>query len=149
MVDSKIIFGIALALILTGSAIFYQQDTQESKINPTSSVEPKENASKPQNRSNTVRFTDNGFNPSTLTIQKGEEVVFLDESSRTMWVATDNHPTHTKYDGTSLRSHCSGSTDTFDQCETGSSFSFTFNKTGSFGYHNHKPFVSGGTIIVE
>src|SRR5690349_717233 len=48
-----------------------------------------------------VTFTDSGFSPASITVQTGETVRFLNQSSRGMWVGSDEHPTHTEYDGTS------------------------------------------------
>lgn len=98
---------------------------------------------------NTIVFTDSGFEPSSITIQQGETVTWVDQSSRTMWVASDRHPTHTQYDGTTTSAHCPNDGDAFDQCGTGERYTFTFDKTGEWGYHNHKPLVRGGTITVR
>lgn len=98
---------------------------------------------------NTIYFTGSGFEPSTLTIEKGETVTWIDNSSSSMWVGSDQHPRHTEYDGTSRIEHCTGDTRAFDQCDTGERFSFTFNQTGTWGYHNHEPYVPGGQVVVE
>jgi plastocyanin len=98
-----------------------------------------------------VTHTTAGFEPSTVTVEKGETVVWQSETS-SMWVASDRHPTHTEYSGTSESEHCqSGDQNTaaFDQCSEGSSFSFTFEKTGEWSYHNHRNSFQGGTVIVE
>lgn len=65
-----------------------------------------------------------------------------------MWVASAVHPTHSQYDGTSQNQHCPGGS-TFDQCGTGSTYSFTFEKTGEFGYHNHALAGHRGTVVVQ
>lgn len=98
---------------------------------------------------NTIFFTDSGFEPETLTVEKGETVTWIDRSRNTMWVASDVHPSHRQYSGTSLQQHCSNGGDAFDQCGTGERYRFTFDKTGEWSYHNHQPFVQGGKIIVE
>ncbi|MFB6209649.1 MAG: cell wall-binding repeat-containing protein [Candidatus Nanohaloarchaea archaeon] len=99
---------------------------------------------------NVVRYTDSGFMPRQITIEQGETVKWIDESSRSMWVGSDMHPTHRKYDGTSLREHCEGGeSDTFDQCSVGDEYEFEFEKTGEFGYHNHRFDSHSGTVIVE
>ena len=66
-----------------------------------------------------------------------------------MWVASAQHPTHTAYAGTSLSQHCDDATDTsFDQCKSGSSYSFTFNKAGTWAYHNHSNSSHFGRVLV-
>lgn len=102
-----------------------------------------------------VTLTDSGFTPSTLTVNAGETVRFINESSRGMWVGSDDHPTHTHYDGTSTREHCANgmaTNDTFDQCTAvnrGDYWDYTFERAGSFGYHNHVGASQTGTIVVR
>ena len=99
----------------------------------------------------TVTYNGNSFSPSTVTIAKGGRVTFR-STAGSMWVASNPHPVHTGYDGTSRDQHCaagySGAAP-FDQCSSGTSFSFTFNKTGSWGYHDHMNTSAGGTVIVQ
>lgn len=100
----------------------------------------------------TVSYDGNSFSPSTVTIAKGGTVKFVDTAGSSMWVASGQHPTHTLYDGTSAPEHCaSGYTGPapFDQCAAGSSFSFTFTKVGSWGYHDHRNAGAFGTVIVQ
>jgi len=100
----------------------------------------------------TVTYTDAGFSPSTVTISQGGTVTFVDKSTSGMWIASNPHPAHSGYDGTSRSTHCAvGYTGAkpFDECASGSSFSFTFTKSGTWGYHNHEADENGGTIIVQ
>lgn len=88
---------------------------------------------------NVVKITDNGFEPSTLTINAGDTVKFENDSSDDAWPASDVHPTHELYAG-------------FDAQKpllAGDSYSFTFTKTGSWGYHNHLEPDVQGTIVVK
>jgi len=98
-----------------------------------------------------VRYTSNGFTPSSVTISAGDTIRFVNESDRGMWVGSAMHPTHEVYDGTSLSDHCGDgpSSTSFDQCESGEEYVFTFEKTGSWGYHNHVRASHFGTIVVE
>ncbi len=98
----------------------------------------------------TVTYTDQGFRPSQATINEGETVRWVDEASGGMWVASDEHPTHTNYAGTSLREHCNGGgNNAFDQCGRGNTYTFTFNQVGTWSYHNHVAPGDGGTVVVE
>ncbi len=97
----------------------------------------------------TITLTANGFSPKSVTIKKGGTVTWKNESTGKMWVASANHPTHTVYDGTTLQQHCAnGAPGSFDECSTGTTFSFTFNKTGSWNYHNHTNSSEFGTVVV-
>ncbi len=100
-----------------------------------------------------ITYTDNGFSPSSITIKTGETVTFKNESSRSFWPASNNHPDHTLYDGTTRREHCqSGASGSFDACKgiaSGGSWSFTFSKVGSWSYHDHMSAGYGGTVVVR
>lgn len=99
----------------------------------------------------TILYTDQGFSPKNLTVLVGTNVTFVDQASGDMWVASDPHPTHQGYDGMTKSQHCEvGYTGVvpFDQCTAGTSYSFTFSKAGTWGYHNHGSAGDKGTIIV-
>ena len=102
-----------------------------------------------------VTLTDSGFSPATITVDAGETVRFVNESSGGMWVGSDDHPTHTDYDGTSTREHCAdgaANNGTFDQCAAvnqGEYWEYTFQRSGTFGFHNHMGASHTGTVIVR
>ena len=87
----------------------------------------------------TVSYTDSGFVPETIEINSGETVRFINNSSVGVWVASDSHPAHDILS-------------TFDQFgigEPGESYDYTFNKVGSWDYHDHVDASKLGTIIVK
>lgn len=96
-----------------------------------------------------VTYTDTGFSPKIIEINSGDTVMFINNSSRGMWVASNMHPTHTLYPEES-DSDCLGSS--FDACTgvaVGESWSFTFNSTGSWDYHDHMKASRTGTVDVN
>lgn len=96
-----------------------------------------------------VTYTEAGFSPASITVKKGESVTFVNEGDGRMWVGADEHPTHTEYDGTSRSEHCmGGASASFDQCGAGDSYTFTFTKVGTWGYHNHALANHTGTVVV-
>lgn len=99
----------------------------------------------------TVRYSASGFSPQTMTVPLGTTVTFINQSGSEMWVASNVHPSHEAYDGTSLNEHCAASTSTtaFDECAAGSTYSFTFTKAGTWEYHNHRHPEYTGSIVVE
>ena len=103
-------------------------------------------------KTTTVTYDGATFAPKTVTIAKGDTVSFVDASGRGFWVASDAHPSHTGFDDTSRSAHCvsgyAGPTP-FDECVTGTKFTFTFTMTGSFGYHDHMNGGAGGTVVVK
>lgn len=135
---------VILALVAVASGCVNSSDAPKDKqVEPANEI----NAS---GEEHTVYYTSQGFQPQEITIQKGDTVTWINNASSAMWVATNQHPSHTEYDGTSLYRHCSnGQSDTFDQCSEGDEYSFTFQKIGEWGYHNHRSPFDEGTVVVE
>jgi len=101
----------------------------------------------PAVKENLVTYTNSGYSPNALTVKKGETVTFKNQSSRSMWTASAVHPTHHAYP---TSGGCLGST--FDACagiQPGNSWSFKFDISGNWKYHNHLSPNDTGTIIVE
>lgn len=99
----------------------------------------------------TIRYTAAGFVPSAVTVKKGTRVTFVNETAEEMWVASDEHPSHTQYAGTNKDEHCldgQPSATAFDQCGTSLSYVFAFEKTGVWSYHNHREDEDRGTVTV-
>jgi plastocyanin len=88
---------------------------------------------------NVVKISGFAFVPQTITIKKGESVTWINEDSTPHDVASDPHPTHTILPG--LRS---------GTLQNGQSYSFTFEQTGSWGYHCHiHPSMTGTVVVTE
>src|SRR3989344_7296483 len=88
-----------------------------------------------------VVINENGnFSPSEVKIKKGGKVTWINKSQNPVWPASNPHPIHTDYPG-------------FDASRglaNGESYSFTFDKAGSWGYHNHlNPGMRGEVKVVE
>ena len=111
------------------------------------------NESVKQSATVAVTYTDQGFSPTSVSIQKGETVTFVNQSSKAMWISSGVHPTHEVYSGTTLAQHCPDADNlTFDECEgtpSGQSWIFTFTKSGSWGYHNHLLARDKGMVTVQ
>jgi len=106
-----------------------------------------------QSDENVIVFKDGVYTPSEITIQAGERVTFRNGSDRSFWPATDLHPTHTNYPGSSI-GKCGSTSEgkLFDACKplpAGSEYSFTFTEAGSWTFHDHLRPSARGTIIVE
>jgi len=98
----------------------------------------------------TITFNGDAFSPSNVTIAQGGTITFT-STGGPMWIASDPHPIHNGYDGTTQQQHCAAGytgPKPFDQCSQGTSFSFTFSKVGSWGYHDHLNAGLGGTVTV-
>ncbi len=159
-----IIGGIALVVML----VMRNSDEEESPANTQAPVEENRNEELPNSPSDSastsepsgnerdvaaeVTYRNGEFSPQEVTIDQGETVRFVNEGNDDMWVGSDQHPTHTEYDGTSTNEHCENGDavgGAFDQCRVGETYTFTFEKTGEWEYHNHVNASAGGMVIVE
>ena len=94
-----------------------------------------------------ITYTDAGYSPSALEIKAGETVTFKNESQQSMWPASAMHPAHKEYPTTG---GCLGST--FDACmgvQPGESWSFKFDISGNWKYHDHLSPKNFGAITVK
>ncbi len=84
-----------------------------------------------QSAANTVTIQNMAFNPSTLNVQVGTKVMWINKDSVTHHVVSD--------------------TGVFDSGDlaTGQSYNYTFNQTGSFPYHCSIHPSMTGTIVVS
>ena len=127
-----------------------QPSSQQPIIQPSTQQQPSQQppvAQVPVVKENMVTYTNSGYSPSALTIKKGEMVIFKNQSSQSMWTASAVHPTHRAYPTTG---GCLGST--FDTCtgiQSGGSWSFKFDISGTWKYHNHLNPGDTGTIDVQ
>jgi len=102
----------------------------------------------------TVTYSDSGYSPATITVKKGDTVVFDNKGSFSMWTASAFHPTHKAYPGSGIEM-CGTNTlvAIFDACReygAGESWEFQFNEAGTWKYHNHlQPNHTGTVVVVE
>lgn len=87
----------------------------------------------------TVTYTASGFSPRSVTVKSGSTVAFKNESSGELWVASDPHPIHTGLLGFDAKKGIA----------SGQTYSFTFTKAGTFGFHDHLNPSHTGTVVVE
>lgn len=143
---NKFIFGfVVLALgVVVGWVVLPAQALPEAvPINDVQVTPPLEEsvtqAPQPATTSATVRYTDAGFVPESVTVTAGSTVTFVNESSSGMWVASAMHPTHSLLPG-------------FDALQSfvrGGTYEYMFTKVGTWKYHNHVNPTAVGTIIVQ
>ncbi len=86
-----------------------------------------------------ITYTDSGFSPTTVLINAGDSVAFKNESSRTFQPATDPHPVHTGLSGFDART----------AVPVGQTYTFTFDQSGSWGFHDHLDSAKKGTVVVR
>ncbi len=86
----------------------------------------------------TIILTADGFSPTTLTVKAGVKVTWTNQGGIDATVDSSPHPTHTDYPPLNLGSLPDGGT-----------VSLTFNKPGTYKYHNHLKPNQFGTIVVQ
>lgn len=89
-------------------------------------------------QSATVKLTANGFEPKSLTIKAGTKVTWVNNSGGVATVNSDPHPVHTDYSPLNLGNFADGE-----------SVSLTFDKPGTYGYHNHLSASEKGTVTIK
>ncbi len=86
----------------------------------------------------TITLTADGFSPATLTVKVGTKVTWSNQSGADATVNSSPHPIHTDYPPLNLGS-----------LPNGGIVSLTFDKPGTYKYHNHLKPSEFGTIVVQ
>ena len=151
----KAILWIVVAIVIIGGAflLFGNNSSVAPTPEPTptpTTPEPAPTPTPTPSAPMSVNVTYDGkvFTPSEVTIKKGGTVTWT-SSVNTMQVASGPHPAHTGYDGTARAQHCAaGASNSFDQCAGGKTYSFMFDKVGTWPYHDHANSAKFGKVIV-
>ncbi len=88
----------------------------------------------------TIVMNQDEYEPSELTVSKGTTVVFVNKSSDWRWPASNLHPTHDIYP----------EFDPKEPVAPGASWSFSFDRAGSWRMHDHlAPYITGTILVKE
>lgn len=149
--SNKVVVGIVVAVIvvLAGFFLVYNKPSYSPSPQPQSSTPRPQKSTSPvtvqpsatneaTKEQNVITLTAGGFSPSTLTVKAGTKVSWINKSGSQATVNSIPHPVHTNYQPLNLGSFTDGST-----------ISLTFDKAGTYGYHNHLNPGQTGTIIVQ
>ena len=131
---------MALALILSACKS-YQQTGGQTQTGESSQQTTSEEGQTVE-EGVTVTYTDEGFSPASTTVASGDAITWKNDSSETVQVGSNTHPTHT------INQEITGDEFTI-ALAPGESKTVTVTKAGSWGYHDHlKPSIVG-TVVVE
>jgi plastocyanin len=86
-----------------------------------------------------VKITDDGFDPTEVSIRRGGKVVFVNSSGTFAWPASDPHPIHSNY----------YEFDPQEPMKPGQAWRFTFAKPGTWKFHDHLRPGSRGAVNVS
>ncbi len=143
------VFGtLAVAIAIAGAVLVLNtQDAQESALETA-----RENAAQDAGGNASVgatgetvivRYTDEGFSPSTLTIAPGTTVTWSNESSEPLWVmASGDASTCPLGTNATALNECAS-------IGSGGSFSHTFTTVGTISYVNKEQSEDSGSITVS
>lgn len=87
-----------------------------------------------QNPTAAVTITDGGFTPATIKIQKGQDVTWTNQSQKSVQITGDQKSTGLK---------------SSEGIAPGESYSFTFDDSGTYYYHQSGDLSHTGVVVVE
>lgn len=85
-----------------------------------------------------IRITASGFAPANVTVPQGTTVRFVNEDTVSHWPASAPHPAHTDLSGF----------DAGGELAKGEFYEFTFEKLGTWRYHDHANTSLRGSVTV-
>lgn len=136
MENKKVLIAFILILVLGGTFAVLALKTQKP-VNKE--IKEKPEAINVQTEVN-VSVQKIGFMPAVIKVRKGQTVTWTNNDTKLHRVSSDPHPLHNGLFG-------------FDSVEPlgkNETYSFIFEKTGKFTYHDHlNPLKFKGMVIVE
>src|SRR3989344_3623390 len=157
--QNSLLWVVIVVVILVGGFLLWQSMTPAPSTTPTPTPTPTTLTPTPTPTPGAgtgapmiaaVAYNaEDGFYPAEVTIKRGGTVSWTNTGSSDLWVASGPHPVHTGYSGTALAQHCPDPSGTaFDQCANGATYTFKFDKVGTWPYHNHSASTKFGRVIV-
>ncbi len=130
---SKLILALtALFILLLLSFVIALLITPKDTTQPT---QPTASAPTPTAE---VSITKDGFVPAALSVKKGTKIIWTNSDGATHQLQANPHPTGKSLPG--LKSEILNNKQTY---------SYTANKAGSFGYHDHLSPTMNGSLDVK
>lgn len=140
-----LVVGIVIAVLAIGGLSVYalqsQKEAPTSNQNQadstTGSSDPASEAAPTPSERVAITFTNDGFEPKSVTVKKGTVITVTNNSSSDVEFSSDDHPTHRKNTEMNLKS-----------LSPGESESYTATVTGTWGFHDHLDDDKTGTVTV-
>lgn len=133
---------IIIILVIAIVAFFVWKFIPRSETaiySPNIITETTQTSETPDQTTNTVTYDGTTFSPASISVKQGDSITFINNSNGGMSVASDPHPSHSIYPE-------------FDQYKTSAkgqkTFTFVFDKLGTWGYHNHLNSNAVGSVTV-
>lgn len=156
--NQGVVWGVVIVLILVGAGLFMWRSSPPTEEGPAptlmvtaspslilvspgagATVSPSPSAITSPVAAATVSVDETGFSPKAITVKAGTKVSFVNNGQAPHWPASALHPTHQVLPGF----------DALRGLATGETYSYTFEKAGSWNYHDHLNPQFFGTVVVE
>ncbi len=135
MTKRNVILGVVILVVIVGAVAVWLGRNTTTTTNSKSS----DSSSTPSTGKETViTYSDGGYSPSKITVHSGDKVIIKNASSHGMQFDSDPHPVHTNNPELNV-----------GEVDGGEQMSFTVDKKGTYGYHNHLNPAQTGSIVVE
>jgi plastocyanin len=135
MSKRNIIIAVVVLVVIAGAVVVWLGRDTTTTTNSKSS----DSSSTPSTGQETViTYSDSSFSPNKVTVHSGDKVTIKNTSSHGMQFDSDPHPVHTNNPELNV-----------GEVDGGEQMSFTVDKKGTYGYHNHLNPAQTGTIVVE
>jgi len=128
-----LITGIVVALVVAIGALLLTSNNPQSGVQK---IQPPPLPSIPP--INEIIVTENGFEPTTITVKTNDLVIWKNESGNEATVNSDPHPEHNEFMDLNL-----------GKFPDGFSMQTQFKTPGTYKYHNHLNPEQMGTVIVK
>lgn len=133
----QIIYLLVVLILVTSAFLFLKKGVLKPVAPPTTPQFVKIENQMPET---TVVITDKGFFPQTIRLKKGGTVSFINQDTQPHQIMSDPHPIHDLYPFLN----------TDEVLNNGESVAITFEKSGTFTYHDHlNPLKYKGIVMVE
>jgi len=131
-------YGVLLIILLIVVIVLGIKQTYKERSATPASESATQGGELPPATIRTVKITSSGFDPATITINRGETVKWINESGTMATVNSDPHPQNNLHIFLNL-----------GEIPSGYSADALFEDGGTFKYHNDKIPTQRGTVVVK
>lgn len=141
---NKILIAVIIVAAVLGVALFVMSSLNSPSPSSTPASTPtttggqNSTTTTPTEADATIKYTDSGFQPKSITIKAGQTVAFENSSSRDLQLNSDPHPLHADNNELNVGSVAIGATQIV-----------TLTTKGTWGIHNHLDPGDQAIIIVQ
>jgi len=137
--NNRVLIAVIAIIILLAGGFFLFNKNYSSTPQPNSLQNPQVSPAPTNTQAtSTVTYTAGGFSPTSLTVKAGTTVTWVNKSGSGFSLNSNPHPVHTDYPPLNIGA-----------VGDGQSKSLTFDKPGTYGYHNHLNPSDRGEIVVQ